>query len=220
MAQKRNGNELQNCSYGSTEIQKIMYGTNVVWENLKFVDLGTAQSFNIRNYTDNWANLTVDNFFMIGNSGRASLSGSETGDVVFYVWNDWEKSYSNGTLTFRVKLTDGNSNVAYGSVHAVMVEKRDKLVYLGNGQSFNVRGYSNYADFTYRNLLMLKPSGTANNGVRTPNSWSAYTEVTSSYSNGQFNCRFYYNYTHNGGSTSPREENDNMLVYLFPKKIV
>lgn len=220
MAQKLNGNELQSCYNGSQEIDKIMYGSSLVWENIKLIDLGTAQSFNIKNYTSNWANLTVNNFFMVGNSNRASINGIDRDDTIVYVTNDWEKSYSNGTLTFRIKIFDSEGRNAYAGVHAVMVEKIDKLIHLGSGQSFNAKSYSNWQDFTYKNFLMLKPSGYANHGVRTPESWSAYTEVLGSYSNGTFICKFYYRWDHeNTGSTTPRIEADNMDVYLFPKKI-
>lgn len=220
MAQKFNNKDLQGCYYGTTEMQKIMYGTNLVWENYRLVDLGTNTSFNIRNYTDNWANLTVDNFFMVGNSNRASINGVDNDDTIVYVTNDWNKSYSNGTLTFRIKIYDSEGRNAYAGVHAVMVEKRDKLIYLGSNTSFTVTGYAGWQDFTYKNLLMLKPSGYAQNGVRTPKTWSAYTEVQAGYSNGTFNCQFYYRYDHqNTGSTSPRVEADAMQVYLFPKKI-
>ena len=220
MAQKNNNKDLQACYNGSTEIQKIMYGTNLVWENYKLVDLGTAQSFNIRDYTDNWSSLTVDNFFMVGNSNTASINGIDNQDEIVYVTNDWEKSYSGGTLTFRIKIFDSEGRSAYAGVHAVMVEKKEKLAYLGSGKSFNVTGYANWQDFTYKNLLMLKPSGYAKQGVRTPQTWSAYTQVQSSYSSGTFNCKFYYRYDHeNTGSTTPRIEEDSMYVYLFPKKI-
>lgn len=220
MAQKKDSKDLQGCYSGTTEIQKIMYGSNLVWENYKLVDLGTAQTFNIRNYTDNWANLTVDNFFMVGGSNRASINGVDNDDTIVYVTNGWEKSYSGGTLTFRIKIYDSEGRSAYASVHAVMVEKRDKLISLGSGKSFNVTGYANWQDFTYKNLLMLKPSGYANHGVRMPKTWSAYTEVQASYSSGTFNCNFYYRYDHeNTGSTTPRVQADSMQVYLFPKKI-
>ena len=212
-----NGKELQNCYSGSQQIDKITYGDKVIWENFKIIDLGVGQTFNIKNYTSRWSSLTVDNFFCIGTSNQATLSGSETGDVVFYVYNGWDKSYSNGSLTFRIKLTDGDGRTAYGSVHAVLVEKRDKLVSLGSGTSFNVRSYPNYADFTYKNFLMLKPDGNANNGVRTPGSWNAYTQINGSYSGGVFSTNFHYEYNYqNSGS---RTENDKMIVYLYPKKL-
>ena len=211
-----NGKELQNCYSGSQQIDKITYGDKVIWENFRIIDLGVGQTFNIKNYTSKWSSLTVDNFFCIGTSNQATLSGSETGDVVVYVENGYEKSYSNGTLTFRIKLMSGGST-AYGSVHAVLVEKMDKLVNLGSGTSFNVRSYPNYADFTYKNFLMLKPDGNANNGVRTPGSWNAYTRINRSYSGGVFSTNFHYEYLYsNSGS---RIENDKMIVYLYPKKL-
>lgn len=214
--QKFNGNELKACYKGSQAIDKIMYGDKLIWENFKIIDLGTAQTFNIKNYTNNWANLTVDNFFCIGNSNQASLSGRETDDVVFYIRNDWNKSYSNGTLTFRVKIQDNDDRVAYGAVHAVLVEKLDKLVSLGSGTYFNVRNYANYGDFTYKNFLIQKPSGYSNFGVRTPGYWNAYSQIRGSYSGGVFSTDFHYEYNFENDS---RIENKGNIVYLYPKKL-
>ena len=230
MAQKLNNKDLQSCYYGQTEIDSIYYGDNLVWRGIKYVDLGSARTFNIKNYTDNWANLTANNFFMVGNSGTASLSGNDSDDsYIVYLYDGYRKVYdaSTGSLTFEVYLYNAHSNTyAYGNVHAVLIENTAKLVSLGTGKSFNVRSYSNYGDFTYKNFLTLKPdfaSGTNREigGVRNPRVWSASARARQSYSNGVFTCDFYGEYNHqNTGSGTPRTRSESMVVYLYPKKIL
>ena len=211
---------------GSTEIEKIMYGSSLVWESLKFVDLGTAQTFDIKNYSENWRNLTADNFFIVGNSNSTYISGNEGGDEIVYVYDSYSKSYnaSTGILSCYIYVINDGS-YQYASVHCALVEKKEKLIYLGEGKSFNVTGYTGYSNFTYKNFLMSRPNYSSGSwkeigGVRTPEQWNAYSQIQGSYSNGVFTCQYYGEYNHqNTHAGTPRTRSDSMVVYLFPKKI-
>ena len=98
MAQIKDNKDLQSCYNGDLEIQKITWGSSIVWENVKFVDLGVGQTFDIKNYTSNWRNLTADNFFLVGNSNQASISGSDSdSSYINYVSYGYTKSYNNST---------------------------------------------------------------------------------------------------------------------------
>lgn len=229
MAQIKDNNDLQSCYNGDLEIEKITWGSSIVWENVKFVDLGVGQTFDIKNYTSNWRNLTVDNFFLVGNSSQASISGSDSdSSYINYVSYGYTKSYDNttGILTFNIWVVNGHwERWGYASVHAAMVEKKEKLISLGTNTSFNVRNYSNYNDFTYKNFLMLRPNINSGEwkqigGVRPPYSWNANAKVNASYSNGIFTCSYDGVYNHeNYDSGTPRTQSVGMTTYLFPKTI-
>jgi len=227
--QEYNGKELDSCFYEDDEIQRIMFGDRLVWENVKYIDLGTAQTFDIKNYTDNWANLTADNFFIVGNSNNAYISGSDnTNDYVIWILDGYTKSYnaSTGILTYNVWIYNGrHERWGYGNVHAVLIEKPEKLISLGTGTYFNVKNNPKYQDFTYKNFLMLRPNltqGVGNQiaGVRAPINWNASAKVRASYSNGIFTCDFYGEFNHqNYDSGTPRTDSKAMIVYLYPKKV-
>lgn len=224
-----NEKNLEQYYFGEEVGSRIMFGDKVVWEGIKMIDMGVGQTFDVKNYTDKWQNLTVDNFFMIGASGSASISGSDSDtSYINYIYDGFNKSYnaSTGILTFRLFVVNGHwDRWGYGNVHAVLVENKNKLIYLGAGTSFNVKPYKNYADFTYKNFLMSRPnlsSGAWNQiaGVRGPVNWSAYSQVRASYSNGVFGCDYFGQYNHqNYDSVTPRQRSDGMVVYLFPRKI-
>lgn len=228
--QQFNLKELQECHNGTTEIQKIMYGSSLVWENYKLVDLGTAQTFDVKNYTDNWRNLTANNFFIIGNSNTASISGSDSdSSYINYVSYGYTKSYNNttGILEFYIWIVNSHwDRWGYAPVHVAMVEKREKLISLGAITSFNARTYPNYADFTWKNFLMLRPNLSSGEwkqigGVRPPYNWNATAQISSSYSSGVFNCQYTGIYNHeNYDSGTPRTVTLPLVTYLFPKKIV
>lgn len=224
-----NRKNLEDFHYGEEDGLKIMYGNKLVWEKVKVVDLGTGQSFNISNYTNNYSNLTVNNFFLIGTTSVSMSGYNDDGTGITYFWEGYNKSYnaSTGVLTFRMYLINGDTDAwKYGDVHAVMVENIDKLVYLGAGQSFNVRSYSNYQDFSYKNFLMSKPYNINSgdwaqiSGVRAPMNYSVTSKVNSSYSNGVFTCNYQGSYSHqNANTNSPRVRTDSMVVYLAPIRI-
>lgn len=224
-----NNNDLQEFYYGEEVGTKITYGDKVIWERVKVVDLGTGQSFNISDYTNNYQNLTVNNFFLIGTTSLSISGFNDDNSSITYIYEGYQKVYnaSTGVLTFRMYMINGDTDAwIYGNVHAVMVENIDKLVYLGAGQSFNVRSYKNYADFTYKNFLMSQPYNISSgawaqiSGVRAPLSYSVTSKINSSYSDGIFTCNYQGRYTHqNTGSVTPRVRTDSMVVYLAPTRI-
>ena len=45
----KNNQELQNLHIGENEIQRVLLGEHLIWENNKIIDLGWAKSWNIKN---------------------------------------------------------------------------------------------------------------------------------------------------------------------------
>ena len=162
MSQILNSKELESCYYSdndrlSTEINKIYYGTQMIWEGIKVIDLGTNTSWNIKTlYPNLYRNLTVDNFFfMSANSVSANEMITMAETETQRKWGGFTgglyKAYSNSTGILNAYIyTKSNTN----SVRMVLVTKPEKLIYLGNGTSFDVTSYSNYRNFTANNFLI------------------------------------------------------------------
>ena len=234
MAQKNNNKDLQSCYFGTTEIEKIFYGTNLVWANNQVIYLGNAQSFNVSSYSG-YKSFTADNFYF---TTASNVSNTDTVNIAYegdnqYItlWSGIYKNYnsSTGVLTFRTLLND-----AYGNVSAYLVTKPSKLVYLGLGQSFNVKNSypSKYNRFTANNFLIKTirhyNSGSSSvsqsyvyHGVRTyPGRWTGRDtfSFTKSYnsSTGQLTVYFNDSGSADGESSdrSPWSQDSSCYVYL------
>lgn len=189
--QKYNLKDLQECYYGETEIERIMYGERLVWEGNKIIYLGNAQSFNVKNVYDDYANLTADNFLFLS---AGSCSGSDTKTVSYdhdnqyvTIYSGMSKSYtpSTGALSFY-----SGCGSARGNTRVILVKNLSKLVDMGNGTTFNVK---NYFPNDYQNMTADCFAGRIIkhwNSTNSDNSWN-------------FTCRIgcYYTGTYSATST-------------------
>lgn len=233
----RNNQELQNLHVGDKEIQRVLLGESLVWENNKIVLLGTGTSWNIRTLFPTLYNrLTVDNFFLLSAN---TVTGSDTvrvnyeGDTHYiYITGGLSKSYnpSNGQLSMYLYNNDNTS-----SVRAVMVTKPEKLTYLGYGTTFNVktRFPNTYQSMTANNFVIRtlnhwNSSGGRSYGLICNNSrsytgtWSGTNTETlnKSYnaSTGILTC--YLNDTGNCDNIDFWDRNSNVYAYASEKSFV
>lgn len=189
--QKYNLKDLQECYYGETEIERIMYGERLVWEGNKIIYLGNAQSFNVANVYDGYADLTADNFLFLS---AGSCSGSDTKTVSYdhdnkyvTIYSGMSKSYtpSTGVLSFY-----SGCGSTRGNTRVVLVKNLSKLVDMGSGTTFNVK---NYFPNDYQNMTVDCFAGRIIkhwNSTNSDNSWN-------------FTCRIgcYYTGTYSATST-------------------
>lgn len=150
-----NNQELQNLHIGENEIQRVLLGEHLIWENNKIVDLGWGKSWDIKSLFPNlYQDLTIDNFFLLSAN---NVSGSDTvvGTGRLGLASGIVKSYdaSTGVLSF---YTSYNYGQMTNTVRAVMVSKLDKLTYVGYGTSFNVKNIfpNDYQNMTVDNFLV------------------------------------------------------------------
>lgn len=213
------GNSLIDELYrGSSVIDEVYRGSTLVYSRLKLIDLGLNTSWNIKNFSSNWANLTVDNFF-IGASNTATLTGDESGDVVVYRTSGLTKTYSNGTLNMYITLTDGSAS-ATSKVHAYLVENVNKLVSLGSGTSFDVSDRSDYSSLVDGNFLIKSLTGNdTGDGIRTPRNYSMSSGIERNYnsSTGIFTASLHGHFEDNLSRT--RDQYISVNAYLFPKTL-
>ena len=213
--------ELGILHVGDKEIQKVWLGDKLIWENIKVVDLGEGQTFNVSSYP-NYSQLTEDNFFFLTSTSQAKLTGNVPSGIV-YTSDGIEKSYnsSTGILTLRTKVESGNKY--YGNVHAVLIPNPQKLIYLGNAQSFNLVGYKGYKNFTVSNFLIKNCGGGSIGGIRDPLGYTATADIVKTYdaNNGILNCYLFGEFL----SSKPHTETwsssrrDNCEVYLLKKGV-
>lgn len=152
-----NNRELQACYFDNTEIEKIMFGDKEIWSGNKVIDLGSAQSWNIQTlYPNLYDKLTSANFFF------ASVSSVSELDVTTMRASDTSRSW--GGFTGSISKSYNSSTgvlTAYsyikskrGNVRMYLVTKPEKLIYLGNGNTFNVRSREDYASYVANNFLL------------------------------------------------------------------
>ena len=152
-----NGKELDNLHIGEKEIQRVLLGESLIWENNRIVNLGAGTTWNIRElYPRLYDKLTADNFFFLTFSDAytsVSVTVQSGGSERLYIYGGVSKSYNptTGILTFYPYLNSSGANLT-----AVMVTKPEKLVYLGLGTSFNVRTYfpNSYMNLTVDNFIV------------------------------------------------------------------
>ena len=216
-----NAKELVNLHAEDKEIQRVLLGDKIVWENIQVIDLGVGQTFDLSSYP-NYQSFTVDDFFFTETT-QARLTGSQaTGNV--YTYSGFSKSYnsSTGILTIRNYAQSGSS-YAYGNVHAYLVLKWDRMIYLGEGKTFNVTAYDGWENFTADNFLIQSTYGGNIGGIRDPGGWSATSEIVKNYNqaNGVFTCYFegVYLSSKSHSETWSHARQDNTKVYLLKKGI-
>lgn len=185
-------NEIDNVLQGTNEIQAIYQGSQEIWTNAKAIDLGTAQTFNIRTLLPNvdYTQLTTNNFVIVTSS---TLSHGST-PVYYegqrtYVNESCTKSYnsSTGVLTCRLNwnyLASGNVDTTdYASCHVYYVKDISKLISLGAGTSFNIRTlYPNlYQSLTVDNFAMITINNASDSARSSGSRVSASVTFTKSY---------------------------------------
>lgn len=213
-------NDLINLHIGSQEINRVLLGNKVIWENVKAIDLGTGTTFDLSSYP-NYADLTEDNFFFT-TASQGKITGYDASGLV-YTNIGFDKTYdsSTGTLTMRTKVW--SANTAYGSVHAYYVPNPSRLIYLGNGRYFNLSSYTGYQNFTEDNFLIKNAYGGSVGGIRDPLGWSCTVDIVKSYdqSNGSLRCVFFGEYlsSKSHSETWSHATSNNCDVYLIKRGV-
>lgn len=231
-----NNKELGNLHVGEKEIQRVLLGESLIWENNKVVVLGWGKSWNIRDLYPNLYNqLTADNFFFLSANtvtGSDSVSVAYQGDTQYIsIRGGLSKSYnpSTGVLSMYLYNNSNSSNVC-----AVMVSKPEKLIYMGLGTSFNVRSkFPNaYQSMTVDNFIVRTVSHWNNTGSSNglicnnsrsyPGNWSGTNRetFTKSYNpnTGVLTC--YLNDTGNCDNIESWNRNSNVYVYAAERSFV
>lgn len=152
-----NNKELENLHIGEQEIQRVLLGESLIWENNRIVNLGSGKTWNIQNlFPSLYSRLTADNFFFLSFnnvSESVRVTVQEGGSDRLWIYGGLTKSYnpSTGVLNLYPYLNSQSANLT-----AVMVTKPEKLTYVGTGTSFNVRNLfpNDYQNMTANNFLV------------------------------------------------------------------
>ena len=241
----RNGKELENLYSESQQIDKVMFGDKLVWENNRIIDLGTNTDFDVSQVYSKYADLTEDNFFLVSQtpttlSGSASAYVDETGHQTYLtIWTGLVKEYdpSTGALSFyqydefvsSSTIAPSTSVKKKASVHAVIITKPEKLISLGLGTAFNIKGMfpNEYQNFTADNFVAKNwkyvnggQQGYLLHGVSyIAGSYSGSTTTTffKTYDSTNGILRFGYTNSVNGGDSITNEAK--VYAYLTRKKV-
>lgn len=151
--------EIDQVYWGEKEIGQIYWGEKEIWSNAKIISLGSGTSWNIKQlYPNLYDKLTENNFFF-----RSATQASGTNSIRMNpgdsrTWAGFScglaKGYdkTTGDLLVYNYVNPGKQT----KVEAVLVAKTDKLIYLGNSTSFDVKlKTNNYANLTEDNFLIL-----------------------------------------------------------------
>lgn len=143
-------NEFSNIVKGNKEFVGVYKGDKEIWSNVKAISLGQGQTFDIKNVYKKWNELTADNFYA---RSFPSVYASNTvynhyGEHVIYATcsSSYNKSYSNGILTFR-GVSDGSSR-SYKDVNVFLVTKNDKVTSLGTTNDYDITTLLPNVDYT------------------------------------------------------------------------
>lgn len=242
-----NTKELENLYAVNQQIDRVMFGDKLVWENNRIIDLGTGTDFDVSDFYTKFNELTADNFFIVSFS-PATLSGNasayvdetghlayvgistglvkeynaETGELSFYQYDDFNSSSTIApTTTTRKKA----------SVHAVIVTKPEKLIYLGLGTAFNIKGMfpDEYQKFTADNFIARNwkydnggQQGYLLHGARNEaGSWSgsATTKFAKTYDSNTGMLKFGFTNTWSTDLGESGTNESKLYVYLTRKKV-
>lgn len=232
----RNNKELQNLHVGDKEIQRVLLGESLIWENNKIVVLSEGRTWDIRSlYPTLYNTFTLDNFFLLSANrvtGSSSVTVAYEGDVKYLsITGGLSKEYiaSTGTLNEYLFNNSNRSNVI-----PVVVSKPEKLIYCGLGTSFDMKTFfpNSYQSLTVNNFIIktvrhFNGSGRAyglicNNSRTFPGNWSATnTETlvkTYNASTGILSC--YLNDTGNADGIDRWNSNSNVYLYASEKSFV
>lgn len=219
--QQLNLKELQYCYSGDLEIERIMYGENLVWELVQSISLGTGSSFNLRNIVDNWQSLTASNFFVrVSGTPIASdsVTGSEETKPNARLHSQLNKSYNASTGTFSCNF-QCYATVTYEPItsnntvpcSAFLVPNLSKAISdgvlrdLGSGMSWDIRAiYPNdYRNFTINNFFISScdecETGNRYYGGTFTFGGTASLNLSYNSSTGILNGSNYINVTNSGG---------------------
>lgn len=242
-----NGKELENLHAEEKQIDRVMYGDKLVWENNKIIELGTASSFDIASIYPNYSELTADNFFLVSSS-PTSISGTSTAtvhDSQYYcyitIWTGMYKSYNaqTGQLSWYQRNTysdsytahsGGDTRYATANINAVLITKPEKLTYLGLGTTFNLKNMfpNEYQNFTVDNFVASNwyYNNGGQQGYLTHSSahyqgvWrgSATTSFIKTYDASTGILNFYYNGAYSGDMGSGNVAS-RLYVYLSKRAV-
>ena len=141
-----NEKELDLLHIGDKDIERVLLGDKLIWQNNQVFDLGSTNRYDVKTLLpDIYETLTTDNFFFLtfstaygeGSALRSGLSKQyypSSGYLEFYSW------VQNHEF----------------STHAICVTKPNKLPHIGVGQTFNIRNMypSSYMNFTADNFVV------------------------------------------------------------------
>lgn len=162
--QKLNLKDLEECFYGETEINRIMYGDKEVWYGAKAVYLGYNTSFTVNSSVyRNYLSLSADDFFISPTEGRIILASHTCGcwdgsscNGCCQAFSDsitFKKTWSPSTQTFTCNF-GGQSVYAWIIPHSSDLISKGRIKKVGTGQSFTVTGIaSDYKSCTKNNFL-------------------------------------------------------------------
>lgn len=151
-----NENELSDLHVGDKEIQRVLFGDKLVWENNKIVALGTGKSFDLTSVLRKYNELTVDNIFYLnmasvtGSDSRTNV-GQEVGYIAVIGW--MHKIYNQETGLLE---TDHYANSGSANVSPVLVTDLSKIEYVGTAKTFDIKSLypDEYQRFTADNFLL------------------------------------------------------------------
>lgn len=224
------GCELVNNVKTERDIIKVWYGTHLVWEKVLVFDLGTRKfdNYDIRSYYDDWANLTVNNFFIVNMNNATGTAKVVINGYTQYLIMSGKliKSYNASTGRFTCynqcqgQSAQGTNTTGYGNVHVILVTDLSKVKNLGTAQSFNVTSYSGYKNFTVDNFLIRNASDYYESHSRTVDgTWlaSSTMKLYKNYnaSKGLLTCYYYEEGSNNAGSSDFVSSKQNVRVYLM-----
>jgi len=245
--QQLNLKELNECYYGDTEINKIMYADKEVWGGTRVIELGTGTSIDVASIYPKYNELTADNFFFVSSS-PTSVSGTSTAtvhDSAYYcyitIWTGMYKTYDaqTGQLNFYQQNaysdtysahSGGDTRYATAGMKAVLVSKPEKLTYLGLGTTFDIKSIfpNDYQRFTVNNFIAK--NWYYNNGgqqgyivhssahVQGRWSGSATTSLIKTYNASTGILNFYYDSVYSGDMGSGSVQS--RLYVYFTKRAV
>lgn len=233
----KNHKELQNLHIGDNEIQRVLLGERLIWENYKLINIGTGKFFNIKElYPNDYQEFTNDNFFIYGVSGRGYVSGSIRGDEsgpVMGMNSQVIKSYNATTgilscyLLVNGESTSSNSvNVSVAIIPNVQKAlEKGNLIYLGKGWGANIKSHfpNDYQNMSVANFMIggSDRAGTGNRYYGGSFTCGGYGEVPFSYNaeTGQFNVSCKLVVTNDGGGYLS-SQSASCSIYVSRKPIV
>lgn len=152
------GKEPENLHLGSKQLERVLLGTKIVWENNKIILLGSGKTWNIKDlYPNLYDKLTEDNFFILS---AESVSGSDSVHVAYegdtkyiHISGGLKKTYNKETGSLEMYLYN-NSNTS--KLTALIISKPEKLVYVGFGTSFNIKNLfpTKYQNMNENNFIV------------------------------------------------------------------
>ena len=145
------GNQEISALYsGSKEVQGVYLGNKEVWSAQKVIFLGTAPK-SIQSLVPKWREKSINNIFISHASGRFHCHDTAHGDGLDGMTAYFTESYSNGNADFYFSGAG-----SYLRVNLAYVDKPEKLISLGSGQSFNIKALypTKYQNLTNDNFLL------------------------------------------------------------------